>query len=64
MTKPIKKTETVEEFLARGGKVIKVLAGEEPPPQIVGSVRKNRKPVDQEDFRDGLLPNIRLIGGK
>lgn len=58
------KTETVAEFLARGGKVTRVPnGGEYEPMSFVGPCAKPYKPFEKEDLRDGNSPNLRWVGG-
>ena len=67
MTQRVKtvKTETVAEYLARGGKITKVPnGGEYTPDSFVGPNAKAPKPTDYEDHRDGNAPNARWIGDK
>lgn len=59
------KTESVAEFLARGGKITKVARGEAAPTDnFVGPVKHPRnKMMEREDYQDGNSPNLRWIGG-
>ena len=59
------KTEAVAEFLACGGKITKVEPGAEPvTDNFVGPAKKSLKIMVKEDFRDGMSPNLRWIGGR
>lgn len=66
MTKRVEsgKTETVAEFLKRGGKVTKVARGEAAPTEnFVGPARKPKnKMMEREDYGDGRSPNLKWIG--
>lgn len=58
------KVETVEKYLARGGKIIKVAPGEGYEPlSFVGPGDKAKENcVEKEDYLDGNSPNLEWIG--
>lgn len=60
------RTETIEEFLKRGGKITKVARGEAAPTDnFVGPARKPKsKIMEREDYRDGNSPNLKWIGAR
>lgn len=59
------KTETVAEFLARGGKITKLTNGTDCPPlSVVGPSSRSKRPLDHDDRKDGLSPNLRWIGDR
>lgn len=60
------KTETIAEYLARGGRITKIPSGDVAPvcDNFVGPNRKPKKELDYNDMKDGLSPNLRWIGGR
>lgn len=59
------KTETIYEFLKRGGKITKVPVLTEPEAyNFVGPSSRSKKFVTYDDIKDGLSPNLRWLRGK
>lgn len=60
------KTETITEFLARGGtiKVVPPVVDESQIVQTVGFSTGRWRPTDAEDWRDGQSPNLRWLKGR
>lgn len=58
------RTETVQEYLARGGKITRVPnGGEYTSDNVTRPATRPYKEQAEEDVRDGLSPNLRWIGG-
>jgi hypothetical protein len=63
MSKDKPKTETVDEFLKRGGKVTKVPnLSELESISTVGPTSRSKRFKDHDDLKDGQSPNLKWIG--